>query len=261
MRAAAEHLTPVTLELGGKSPVFVDKNLDLPAAARRIIQGKTMNSGQTCIAPDYALIHSSIFDKFVAELKKVTQSFFGDNPKNSSDYGRMINERQTKRVGALLEGQEILFGGEVDPAAKYIAPTLVKCSLDSTAKIMQDEIFGPVLPLISIPDIDTGIEFVNSRPKPLTLYIFSNDTAVQQRILDNTTSGGAAINDCMFQMLSDELPFGGVGPSGMGAYHGKHTFLTFSHQRGILNKTTLLDMNVRYPPFNPSKISMMKHLL
>jgi len=187
--------------------------------------------------------------------------FFGDNPKNSPDYGRMINERHTKRVGALLEGQEIISGGEVDTTGKYIAPTLVKCSLDSTARIMQEEIFGPILPLIPIPDIDTGIEYVNSKPKPLTLYIYSNDVAIQQRILDSTTSGGAAINECMFQMLSDELPFGGVGPSGMGAYHGKHTFMTFSHQRGVLNKTTMFDMNVRYPPFNPSKISMMKHLL
>jgi len=126
---------------------------------------------------------------------------------------------------------------------------------------MQEEIFGPILPLIPIPDIEAGIEYVNSRPKPLTLYIFSNDSSTQQRILDCTTSGGAAINDCMFQMLSDELPFGGVGASGMGAYHGKHTFLTFSHQRGVLNKTTWLDMNVRYPPFDSSKISVMKHLL
>jgi len=261
MKAAAEHLTPVTLELGGKSPCIVDKDIDLETSARRIVAGKFANVGQTCVAPDYILVHDQVEDKFVDKLQQVIKEFYGDNPQSSRDYSRIINQRHTKRLEKLLQGQNVISGGSVDVQDNYISPTLVKISSDKlNSPIMQDEIFGPILPILTIHNIDEAIEFVNSRPKPLALYIFSKNTGVQKRVLETTSSGGACVNETVFHVACKTLPFGGVGPSGMGSYNGFHSFDTFSHKKSVLDRATWLDPSIRYPPYTDRKIWWFKKL-
>jgi len=263
MRAAAEYLTPVTLELGGKSPCIVDENCDLAVTARRILWGKFTNAGQTCIAPDYVLAHKNIEPKLLKALQDNLHEFYGENPKDSKDFARIINKRHVQRLGALLTdlgGGEIVEGGQIEEDEKYIAPTIIRnASPDSS--VMAGEIFGPILPIMTVPDIQSAIEFINSRPKPLALYIFSGNTSNQNQILANTSSGSVAINETLMQFACPDLPFGGVGDSGMGSYHGEKGFQTFSHMRSVLNKTTWFDLNVRYPPFNENKVWTMRKLI
>ena len=259
MEAAAKNLTPVTLELGGKSPCIVDTEIDLEETAKRIAWGKFLNAGQTCIAPDYLLVEKSIKEALITKLQECIVKFYGTNPQTSPDYCRIVNERQFNRLKALLKDGDILTGGQTDLAEKYIAPTLMtNVSLES--ELMQEEIFGPILPILDYANLEDAIAFINERPKPLALYLFSNNKSKQERILEATSSGGVCINDTIFQVGVIDLPFGGVGPSGMGAYHGKATFDTFSHYKSVLKKSFRFELNVRYPPYG-NNLNWIKRLL
>ncbi|XP_023591297.1 aldehyde dehydrogenase family 3 member A2 isoform X3 [Trichechus manatus latirostris] len=236
MEAAAKHLTPVTLELGGKSPCYVDKDCDLDIACRRITWGKYMNCGQTCIAPDYILCEPSLQSQIVQKIKETVKEFYGENVKESPDYERIINLHHFKRIINLLEGQKIAYGGETDEATCYIAPTVLT-DVDPEAKVMQEEIFGPILPIVPVKNADEAIKFINDHEKPLAFYIFSRNNKLIKRMIDETSSGGVTGNDVIMHFTLSSLPFGGVGSSGIGAYHGKHSFDTFSHQRSCLLKS------------------------
>lgn len=259
MEAAAKHLTPVTLELGGKSPCIVDSEINLEYTARRIIWGKFLNAGQTCIAPDYLLVDQKIKKDLVNTLHKCLKEFYGQNPANSPDYARIINQKHFERLAKFLEDGEIICGGETNPSQRYIAPTLLdKVSL--TATVMQEEIFGPILPIIEYRDITEAIALINSQPKPLALYLFSQNKNLQKRVLQETSSGGVCINDTVLQFGISSLPFGGVGDSGIGSYHGKASFDTFSHYKSVLQNSFWLDLNWRYAPYK-GKLSILKRLL
>ncbi|XP_003465279.1 aldehyde dehydrogenase family 3 member A2 isoform X1 [Cavia porcellus] len=262
MAAAAKHLTPVTLELGGKSPCYVDKDCDLDVVCRRITWGKWMNCGQTCIAPDYVLCEASLQNQIVQKIKETVKEFYGENVKESPDYERIINLRHFKRIQSLLEGQKIAFGGETDEATRYIAPTILT-DVDPKSRVMQEEIFGPVLPLVPVKNADEAINFINEREKPLALYIFSHNNKLIKRMIDETSSGGVTVNDVVMHFTLNALPFGGVGASGMGAYHGKYSFDTFSHHRACLLKSLKREgaNKLRYPPNSQSKVNLAKFLL
>lgn len=260
MTAAARHLTPVTLELGGKSPCIVDRSCDLEVTARRVVWAKTFNAGQTCVAPDYVLVDRAVHGRFLELVGRTIEDFFGKNPKDSDDLARIVNERHFDRLMGLIDGQKVLFGGDSDRDSRYIAPTV----LDDPAPdspVMSDEIFGPILPVIPYDDIDAAIGFINDRPKPLALYIFAESDAVCDRVLERTSSGGACINDCMTHLAVPDLPFGGVGESGMGAYHGKEGFDTFTHKKSVFNKSRHLDLPVRYPPYSDRKVRWARRLI
>ena len=261
MQAAAKHLTPVTLELGGKSPCFIDASANLEVAAKRVVWGKFMNCGQTCVAPDYLLVHESVHDRFVGLLKQTIESFFGAQPETSKDYGRIVNERHLRRLLALLPGSgDVVVGGRADEATRFFAPTVLT-NVSEDAPIMQDEIFGPILPVLRISDVEQAVRFVNVRPKPLASYVFAADDRVQERFVTATSSGGAIVNHVVLHLAVQGLPFGGVGPSGMGAYHGKHSFDAFSHRKAVLKKPTALDPSIMYPPYTDSKESWLKRLM
>ena len=262
MAAASKNLTPVTLELGGKSPVWVDRSANVAVAARRIIWGRCVNAGQTCIAPDYVLAHPDVKDKLIAEMKNAVAAFCGANPRESKDYARIVNDMHFKRLRGLLSGGTVVVGGETDEATRYIAPTVLdNVKLDSP--LMTDEIFGPLLPVIACGSADEAINFINDRDKPLALYVFSDDSAVTQRFLDRTSSGGVTINDTLMHVSVESLPFGGVGCSGMGAYHGKLSFDVFSHTKSVLVKPAGLEFvnDLRYPPYTDGKLAMIRRLI
>ena len=261
MEAAARHLTPVTLELGGKSPCIVDQQTDLDVAARRIIWGKFYNAGQTCVAPDYVLVHQAVEDGLVSRLKETIQSFFGDDPRQSPDFGRIVNARHHRRLMKLIPGSgEIVTGGTADEDAHYIAPTILR-NVPEGAPVMADEIFGPILPVLRVKDVEQAIAFVNERPKPLALYLFSSDPLVQESVLERTSSGGVTVNHALLHLTVPSLPFGGVGASGMGAYHGRATFETFSHRKSVLVKPTWFDPSFFYPPYTPFKKKIVRKLI
>jgi aldehyde dehydrogenase (NAD+) len=247
-QAAAKHLTPCVLELGGKNPTIVHSSANLKVAARRIANGRFMNSGHICTAPDHVLVWPEVKDEFVRHLTETIREFYGDDPQQSPDYGRIINRRNFDRLVGLLASGRVVAGGQSDPADLYIAPTvLVDVSPDSP--IMQDEVFGPILPVLEINSVEAVIDWVNQRPSPLGLYIFAEDDDVVERILDATQSGDAEVNDCAIHPLFPELPFGGVGNSGMGKYHGKWGFESFTNARGVFYHSSMLDPGVRYPPY------------
>jgi aldehyde dehydrogenase (NAD+) len=248
MQAAAKHLTPVTLELGGKSPCIVDKDVDVSVAARRILWGKFWNAGQTCIAPDYVLVHEALERPLLDELRGKLLEFYGPDPRRSEDYARIVNERHHRRLVKYLADAEVVVGGQHDEKERYFAPTIVR-SPKLDAPLMQEEIFGPILPVIPVTSITAAIDFVNARQKPLALYVFSRDKGATERVLNETSSGGACVNDCLAHYTVPDLPFGGVGESGMGAYHGRTSFEAFSHRKGVLDKGTWLDVKLRYPPY------------
>ena len=252
MTAAAKNLTPVVLELGGKSPTIVHSSADLRVAARRIAQGRWNNAGQTCTAPDYVLVFKDVARPFLQHLKESILHFYGDDPQKSPDYGRIVSARHFDRLTALLASGTIYHGGRHDRADKFIAPTvLVNVSPDSP--VMQEEIFGPILPVLEVDNVQQVIDFVNARPSPLGLYVFAEDQQVAERILDSTTSGDAAVNDCTIQPLIPDLPFGGVGNSGMGKYHGEWGFRAYTNARGVLYHGTGIDPDLRYPPYSSQK--------
>ena len=258
MEAAARHLTPVTLELGGKSPCIVDADADLKIAARRIIWGKLLNAGQTCVAPDYLLVHHAVRDTLIEQIVLEIRRAFGDDPLHNPLYPRIVTETATHRlIEALHHSGKILTGGGHDLRERYIAPTLIADPAPDSP-LLTEEIFGPILPLLSFGEIDEAIHYVNERPRPLALYYFGGHREAR-RILEETTSGGACINDTIVHLANHGLPFGGVGPSGMGRYHGRQSFEQFSNPRSVIRSTTLLDIPVRYAPYQP--LRMLRKLM
>jgi acyl-CoA reductase-like NAD-dependent aldehyde dehydrogenase len=260
LEAAAKHLTPVTLELGGKSPCIVDRDADIETTARRIAWGKFINSGQTCIAPDYVLVHSSKEAALVEALERCVHEFYGDDPKTSPDYARIVNQRHHQRLSTLMKDGVPAFGGELDPDQNYVAPTVLR-DVSPDSAIMQEEIFGPILPVLSVDSIDEAIDFVNKRDKPLALYLFTKNSEVENEVLERTSSGGACINGTLLHIMDARMPFGGVGPSGMGAYHGRHTFETFSHRRSVLTRGTGFDPKIMYPPYSERVAKLMQRFM
>ncbi len=263
MRAAAEHLTPVTLELGGKSPCVVAADANIAVAARRIVWGKCFNAGQTCVAPDYLLVQKQIKDELLAAIAQTATDFFGEDMAKSPDYGRIVSDRHFQRLhtlmtDALASGKTII-GGQSDPATRYMALTVID-QVPPAAAVMQEEIFGPILPVLTYEDLEEAIACINQRPKPLALYFFSNDAAQQKAIATQTSSGGLCFNETISQYAVPALPFGGVGHSGIGAAHGKAGFDTFSHYKSVLKKPNWLDLSLRYPPYQ-GKLSLLKKLL
>jgi aldehyde dehydrogenase (NAD+) len=263
MAAAARHLTPVTLELGGKSPVIVDRSANLDVAARRIVFGRFSNAGQACIAPDYVLVDRSVEEPLIARLVEATRAFYGADPRASRDYGRIVNERHWRRLQGLLDGggfETVACGGGGDLASRYLAPTILT-GVQPDAPVMAGEIFGPILPVLAVDDVDRAIEFVAQREKPLALYVFSETPTVVDRVLAGTSSGGVCVNGTVFQITVPDLPFGGVGSSGMGQYHGRYGFDTFSHQRAVLTRSTRVDPSAMYPPITPIRERLMRRFL
>lgn len=259
MVAAAKQLTPVTLELGGKSPCIIDRDVNIEIAAKRIAWGKFVNAGQTCIAPDYLLVQADVKPALLTALQQTIRHFFGDDPATSPDFGRIVNDRQFERLSQLLSNEEIVIGGQTEPLTRYIAPTILH-NVSWDAPVMQDEIFGPILPVLTYQTIDEAIAAINARPKPLALYLFTRDQALQAKVLHATSSGGACLNDVFLQVAVWDLPFGGVGTSGIGAYHGKASFDTFSHLKSVLKKPFWLDATWRYAPY-AKKLGLFKKLL
>lgn len=259
MEAAAKNLTPVTLELGGKSPCIVESDTHLEYTARRVTWGKFLNTGQTCIAPDYLLVNSRIKDDLVAAIKQCIQKFYGTHPIASPDYGRIISPRHFERLIKLLNSGEIVAGGETDANQRYIAPTVIT-GVNWDDEVMQEEIFGPILPVLEYDNLESAIAQINSRPKPLALYLFSTNKQTQEYVLKATSSGGVCINDTIMHLSSPELPFGGVGDSGIGQYHGKASFDTFSHQKSVLSQSFLFDFKLRYPPYE-GKLNLLSLFL
>lgn len=247
-KAAAENLTPITLELGGKSPCIVGKLKNLTSTAKRITWGKFYNAGQTCVAPDYILAHKDIKEKLIEEIKQQIKNFYGENPKESKDFARIINERHFDRIVNLIEGEKIIEGGIFDREQKYISPTLLD-KISWKSKIMQEEIFGPVLPIIEYESEEEFIDEIKKREKPLAMYIFTEDKKFKNRILTSLSSGGVCVNDTIMHISSTSLPFGGVGRSGIGSYHGKAGFDTFSHNRSIMSKWLGFDLSMKFPPY------------
>jgi len=253
-RAAAEHLTPCVLELGGKSPCLVDASADLDAAARAIVWGRCLNAGQTCVAPDYVLVDKRVEEALVARIGKTVAAFYGARVAESPDFGRIVSDGHFKRVCALLHGDHggvVAFGGETDAATRFVAPTVIRNPRQDSA-LMRDEIFGPLLPVIGVDSVQQGVaQWVQPREKPLALYVFSRTSSTVEWVKANTTSGGLVCNDVVLHLTNPDLPFGGVGASGMGAYHGRAGFEAMSHRRAVLKASTLLNVSdvVRSPPY------------
>lgn len=263
MQAAAQNLTPVTLELGGKSPVILAPGYSIATAVDRIAAGKLLNAGQTCIAPDYVLMQKESVAPFVAEMQRIVAQRY-PNPATNPDYTSIVNDGQYKRLVSYLDearaaGAEVVELGQGDAANRILAPALVVDPPKSLA-LMQDEIFGPILPIVPVESVDAAIDFINSRPRPLALYHFDNDSARTQRVLERTTSGGVAVNETLLQILQNELPFGGVGPSGMGHYHGREGFLTFSKQKPVLYQARFSSMKLLRPPYGGLADFVLKFL-
>jgi aldehyde dehydrogenase (NAD+) len=260
MEAAARHLTPVTLELGGKSPAIVAADADVATAARRIAWGKFLNAGQTCIAPDYVLVDRSIRQPFTDALVAAIGEFYGTDPRTSPDYARIVNAGHLRRIEKYLDEGTVISGGEVVADDLYVAPTVLG-DVPADAAVMADEIFGPVLPIVGVDGVEEAIAHVNANDKPLALYVFSRSRDTADRVLASTSSGGACVNHVVYQVAAPQLPFGGVGASGMGAYHGRTGFETFSHRRSVLRKPTRIDPPVAYPPFTAAKEKLIRRFL
>jgi len=258
MQAASKNLTPVTLELGGKSPCIIDKEIDIEVTARRIVWGKFMNAGQTCIAPDYLYVHKKVKKELIEAIGKSIKELYGDNQKESPDYPRIVNEKHLDRLLGLMNKGKIVIGGESDKSNLYIAPTIID-EINWEDPIMQEEIFGPILPIMEYNNLDEVIEAINSHPKPLALYLFSDNKEVQQKIIEKTSSGGICINSPTYHQVSSLLPFGGVGDSGMGNYHGKFSFNTFSHKKAVVIKSFFPDLKIMYPPYK-GKLRLLRKI-
>jgi len=261
MEAAGRNLVPVTLELGGKSPCIIDETANLKLAAKRIVWGKLVNAGQTCIAPDYFYVHKNVLSKFIPLLKAAIEDFYGKDIKESKDYGRIINEGHTRRLADIIEEdrEKIVFGGEYNITEKYISPTIFS-GVDFEAASMQEELFGPLIPIMEYESLGNVIDEINSRPKPLALYVFSENRNVIDNLLKRVSFGGGCVNDTISHVASSNLPFGGVGNSGIGSYHGKYSFDTFSHTKSILEKPTWLEHGLVFPPYK-SKVKLIRRLL
>ncbi|MCC6436741.1 MAG: aldehyde dehydrogenase family protein [Acidimicrobiales bacterium] len=257
--AAAEHLTPITLELGGKSPAVVTAGADIAVAARRIAWGKFLNAGQTCIAPDYVLVEEAVHAPLLDALQRSVGEFFGEDPAASPDYGRIVNDHHHDRLTGLLDAggfERVVVGGGADRGTGYLAPTVL-AGVSPAAAVMQEEIFGPILPVLAVAGVRQAVEFIAERPHPLALYVFG-DRATAEEVIGSTTSGGAAVNATMLHLAVPDLPFGGVGPSGTGAYHGEAGFLRFSHRRSVLDRGVRPDPPVLYPPYRRWKRKLLR---
>lgn len=248
LAAAAPNLVPVTLELGGKSPCIVDATADVAVAARRIVWGKFLNAGQTCVAPDYVLVDRRIEEPFIRACADAVRESFGSDPQKSPDYGRIVNDAQASRLASMLDGGTVVTGGQRDRADRYLAPTILR-DVSPESAVMQEEIFGPILPILAVDSLEAAIDFVNGRPSPLALYLFSRSREARQTVLKRTRSGGVCVNDVILHLTPPRLPFGGVGESGMGACHGRAGFEAFTHRRSALVRGTRFDSSVRYPPY------------
>lgn len=260
MESASKHLTPVSLELGGKSPAIVDRDADIALFAKRIAFGKYLNSGQTCVAPDYVLVHESIKDSLIEALKASLKQFYGDNPMLNKDLPRIINEKHFMRLLNLMSNENIVVGGKSDKARLLIEPTILT-DVTYDSPIMQEEIFGPILPIITYIDLDSVIRDLKHKDKPLALYVFSNNKEVQKKFTQSLSYGGGCINDTIVHLATSKMGFGGVGTSGMGSYHGKFSFDTFTHYKGILHKANWLDIPMRYPPYTKTNYNMIKKFM
>lgn len=261
MEAAAKQLIPVTLELGGKSPVIVDSSANLNVAAKRIVWGKLLNAGQTCIAPDYVLVHEDVKDTLIIKMKETIAAFYGANPGLSPDFGRIVNERHFHRLAAIIDQDRanVVAGGRVDKADLYIEPTLLAAkSWDDAA--MSEEIFGPILPILPFRQLEEAITQIIDRPKPLSLYLFTESKAVEREVLERVSFGGGCVNDTVMHVSSAYMPFGGIGHSGIGGYHGKYSFDLFSHKKSILKKSTRISIELPYPPYK-DKMKWLRKLL
>lgn len=258
-KVAAENLTPITLELGGKNPCIIEESAELKLAAKRIVWGKFINAGQTCIAPDYLLVHENVKLEFIEHLKQEITNAYGENPKQSPDFTRIINTRNWERITQLIEGEKVIFGGNSDKESCYIAPTLLdEPKLDS--EVMKDEIFGPILPILSYQNTSDLKQIISKYEKPLSLYVFTKNKYYAEEIIKKFSFGGGCVNDTVIHFSNKRLPFGGVGHSGIGAYHGKLNFDTFSHKKAIVKKSNWLDLPMRYAPYK-DKLKTIKQFL
>lgn len=260
MEAAAKHLTPVILELGGKNPVVVDEDASLEIAAKRIAWGKFYNAGQSCVAPDYLFVHEKVIEKFNLLLRKAIEKFYGNNPEESAYFGRIINESAVRRLSELLEKEKIYLGGEFDEKKRYLAPTILN-AITEDSPAMQHEIFGPVLPVLIFRELNEVTDFINRQEKPLVIYYFSQNRKKQKEFLRKTYSGDASLNEVVLHFTNFSLPFGGIGFSGTGSYHGKYSFEAFSHSRSVLKTTTWFDIPFRYAPNKKWILKVMRFLM
>ena len=260
LRHAAEYLTPVTLELGGKSPCIVDSTAKIRLAAKRIVFGKYLNCGQTCVAPDYILCDKRIRDELITAILAEIEKQFGKEPLKNPNYGKIINEKHFERILGLINGEKLVYGGQSEPESLRIAPTVLN-NITWDDAVMGEEIFGPLLPILTFDTLDEALDTVESHPHPLALYFFSEDKAAQKKVLDTCRFGGGCINDTIIHLATSDMPFGGVGESGMGSYHGRVGFETFSHYRSIVDKKTWMDLPIRYQKYTRLKEKMMRMFL
>lgn len=257
MEKASANLTPVTLELGGKSPCIIDKSANLKLAAKRLAFGKYLNCGQTCVAPDYVLVHEAVKEEFLRLLKAEIRSMYGEEPLQNPDYGKMINRKHFDRVLSLMKEEKLVLGGESDAETLQIAPAVMDHVTEDDV-VMQEEIFGPLLPVLTVGSIEEAVDFVNRRPKPLALYLFTENRETEKNVLEYTSFGGGCINDTIIHLATSQMGFGGVGSSGMGSYHGKKSFETFSHEKSIVKKYTWMDLPMRYQPYTAWKEKLVR---
>ena len=261
MEKASKHLTPVTLELGGKSPVIVDNSANLKISAKRIMWGKLINAGQTCVAPDYVLAHEDIYEEFINECINVVKEFYGQDIINNKEFGRIINEKHMTRLSNILEcdKDKIVFGGDIDFEKRYISPTILK-DVTTDDKVMSEELFGPILPVLKYKNMEDLKYFISINKNPLAFYVFSEDENFSEDVINRFSFGGGCVNDTISHVASKYLPFGGIGASGMGNYHGKTSFDTFTHTKAIVKKNTKLDINLVFPPYK-NKINLIKKIM
>ena len=257
MEKASRHLTPVTLELGGKSPCIIDRTADLKTAARRLVFGKYLNCGQTCVAPDYVLAEACIKEELLEHIRKEITRQYGEHPLENPSYGKMINRKHFERVCGLIDRDKLVFGGETEEEALRIAPAVLGDVTGEDA-VMQEEIFGPVLPVLTVDSVEEALEFVRERPRPLALYLFTGDRKTERRFLERLSFGGGCINDTVIHLATSGMGFGGVGASGMGSYHGRKSFETFSHEKSVVKKYTWLDLPMRYQPYTALKERLVR---
>ena len=260
MAAAANNLTPVTLELGGKSPVIIDDSANVKVAARRIAWGKWLNAGQTCVAPDYVLVSEKLRDPLIEEIRSAVSDFYGDDPHTSDSYGRIVSDRHFNRLRSMLDNGHVVLGGDTKDDDRYIAPTVL-VDPDLSSPLMNEEIFGPLLPVLTVKGADEAISFVSARPHPLALYVFAERRSVIDDVLARTTAGGVTVNGTLMHLTSPHLPFGGVGESGMGGYHGKAGVRLFQHMKPVLARGTKIDPSIAYPPYTPKKAKLFRKIL
>lgn len=265
MEAAAKQLIPVTLELGGKSPAIITASANLQKAARKIVWGKYLNNGQTCVAPDYVLVEDSVESLFLDYLKKEITAFYGDNPVENADYARLVTKEQTERLASMLRDTrgEVVIGGQYDVSQKYISPTVIH-KISTVDKVMEEEIFGPILPVLTYKASrfdQEVVDVIKKGDKPLALYLFTEDREIKDQVLSEISFGGGTINDTIYHLVNSRLPFGGVGASGIGSYHGKTSYQQFTHNKAVVEKNTWLDMSLLYPPYNKLKLGIIKQVM